>query len=84
MAATLMATWSPLPRTAKAASYADLLAKLATARDARDLKRCKEIEPLVEAEKRVERPPIQSISASRRKTRRACCCSAGWRADTKH
>jgi hypothetical protein len=40
-----------LPRTAKAASYADLLARLATARDASDLKRCKQIEPLVEAEK---------------------------------
>jgi hypothetical protein len=43
-----------LPRTAKAASYADLLVRLATARDARDLKRCKQIEPLVEAEKERE------------------------------
>ena len=46
-----MARWSPLPRTAKAASYADLLARLATARDANDIKRCKEIEHQVEAEK---------------------------------
>jgi len=43
-----------LPRTAKAASYADLLARLAAARDARDLKRSKQIESLVEAEKERE------------------------------
>ena len=40
-----------MPRIAKAASYADLLARLAAARDARNLRRCKQIEPLVEAEK---------------------------------
>ena len=43
-----------MPRTAKAASYADLLARLATARDASDIKRCKEIEHQVEAEKERE------------------------------